>query len=273
MIAFAANSLLCRVALAGGWIDAPSFASVRILSGAVLLGWLLRRNGGGAARAPTDWVAAASLAVYILPFTLAYLSLEAGTGALILFGAAQLTMFAAGLYQGERFTPLGWSGLAVATGGFWYLLLPGADAPALRGAALMAVAGVAWGLYSLRGRASTDPLCATARSFLLVVPWVLGLNLAAAGSVHLSTTGVLLALASGSVASALGYVVWYAALRRLPALVAATVQLSVPLIAALGGVLFLGETVTMRLLVAAAAILGGIAMLVSREPRRASDAP
>ena len=205
MIAFAANSLLCRIALAGDLIDAPSFATLRIASGAVLLAWLVRRSGR-TNPAPTDWVAAVSLVVYLLPFTLAYLTLDAGSGALLLFGAAQLTMLAAGLYRGERPSSLGWIGLVAAAIGFVSLLAPGAGAPPLLGGGLMTLAGVAWGVYSLRGRRSDDPVASTARSFLFALPWVLVINLAFASQVHSTAAGAALALASGILASALGYV-------------------------------------------------------------------
>jgi drug/metabolite transporter (DMT)-like permease len=261
MVAFAANSLLCRIALANGLIDAPSFASLRIASGALLLVWLAHGESRGAPRAPTDWAAAASLAAYILPFTLAYLTLGAGSGALLLFGAAQLTMLGVGLYRGERPAPLGWCGLAAASAGFVLLLAPGADGVPLAGGALMTAAGVAWGVYSLRGRASRQPLRSTAQNFLFTLPWVLAINLAFAGGVHWSATGVALALASGTLASALGYVVWYSALPRLSAIAAGTVQLSVPVIAALGGVLLLDERLTWRLGACGLAILGGIALV------------
>ena len=264
MVAFAANSLLCRLALQARSIDPASFASIRIVSGALLLAWLVRRRPRDAAS--TDWVAALALVAYLLPFTLAYLTLDAGTGALLLFGAVQLTMLAVGLYGGERCTALGWCGIAAAVGGFVYLLAPGHGAPPLGGAAAMALAGIAWGVYSLRGRGSLDPLASTARNFLLAVPWVLAVNVAAAGRVHVSAAGVALALGSGAVASALGYVAWYAALRRLSALAAGTVQLSVPAIAAFGGIALLGEGASVRLLVSSAAILGGIA-LVARQRR------
>jgi drug/metabolite transporter (DMT)-like permease len=260
MIAFAANSLLCRIALAGDLIDAPSFATLRIASGAVLLAWLARRSGRTSPAAPTDWVAAVSLVVYLLPFTLAYLTLDAGSGALLLFGAAQLTMLGTGLYRGERPSSLGWIGLVAAAIGFVSLLAPGADAPPLLGGGLMTLAGIAWGVYSLRGRHSDDPVASTARSFLFALPWVLVINLAFASQVHSTAAGATLALASGILASALGYVIWYATLPFLSAITAGSVQLSVPLIAAVGGALLLGEQLSLRLAGCAVAILGGIAL-------------
>lgn len=263
MVAFAANSLLCRIALVGGWIDAPTFASVRIGSGALLLAWLVRGTDRGA-RAPADRWAVLSLAAYLLPFTLAYLTLDAGTGALLLFGAAQLTMLGVGLYRGERCSWLGWTGVAAAAIGFVALLAPASGGAHFGGAALMTVAGVAWGAYSLRGRASRQPLVSTVQNFWYVLPWALAINLLFAARVHASAQGLALAAASGMLASALGYIVWYAALPRLTAIAAGTVQLSVPVIAALGGVLVLDEQPTRRLVVCGIAILGGIA-LVSRQ--------
>jgi drug/metabolite transporter (DMT)-like permease len=264
LVAFAANSLLCRIALEGGSIDAPSFASIRIVSGAVLLLVLLRFRSPAreAARMPTDWIAAGSLIVYLLPFTFAYLTVGAAAGALLLFGAAQLTMFAAGLVAGERFAALGLLGFGVAAGGFVYLLLPGAGSPPLGGALLMTVAGIAWGVYSLRGRLAVDPVHATARNFVATAPWAVLANIVAIAQVHWTFAGVALAVASGALASALGYVVWYRVLPRLPAITAATAQLAVPVLAALGGVIWLAEPLTAQLGIASVAILGGVALLM-----------
>lgn len=267
MLAFAANSLLCRIALRGAHIDPAGFGALRLLAGAALLALLVwrrpqpRRIGG-------DWPAAACLFIYVACFSFAYLTLAAGTGALILFGAVQLTMLARGLLKGERYTAAAWTGLALAAGGLVYLLLPGAAAPSPRGALLMALAGAAWGVYSLRGRGGADPLAATGGNFIRAVPLGLVTALVFAEQVHADLAGVLLALASGALTSGLGYVIWYAALRGLTALQAATLQLSVPLIAAGGGVLLLDEALTMRLIVAALAILGGIALVLAAGKRR-----
>ena len=273
MLAFAANSLLCRIALREGSIDPASFGAIRLAAGAaaLLLVMRLQPRPESAPRAEKagDWPAAAMLFLYVACFSFAYLRLAAGSGALILFGMVQLTMFAAGLAAGERFTALGWLGLALAAGGLVLLLLPGVAAPSPAGAALMAVAGVAWGVYSLRGRGVKDPLAATAGNFVRATPLGIALWLAWAPRGHANARGVALALASGAITSGLGYVVWYAALPRLKALQAASVQLSVPLIAALGGVLLLGEAFTLRLGLAALAILGGIALVLgSRAARR-----
>ena len=269
MLAFAANSLLCRLALQQGRIDPASFGAIRLFSGALMLMLVMRIQAGrqpSSQKTGGDWPAAIMLFLYVAGFSFAYLLLPAGSGALILFGMVQLTMLAAGLWKGERFTAAGWLGLALAIGGLVLLLLPGVAAPSLTGAALMAVAGVAWGIYSLRGRGVPDPLAATAGNFMRATPLGIALLalfwLAWAARSHLDAGGVALALASGAITSGLGYVVWYAALPRLAALQAASVQLSVPLIAALGGVLLLGEAFTARLALASVAILGGIALVL-----------
>lgn len=274
MLAFAANSLLCRMALQQARIDPASFGAIRLAAGAatLLLVMRLQARAAGQKKMAGDWPAAVMLFLYVACFSFAYLRLAAGSGALILFGAVQLTMFAAGLRAGERFTAAGWLGLALAASGLVALLLPGVAAPAPGAAALMAVAGVAWGFYSLRGRGIPDPLAATGGNFVRATPLavVLWLGWAARAHAHARADmhGVALALLSGAVTSGLGYVVWYAALPRLAALQAASVQLSVPLIAALGGVLLLGEAFTARLALASVAILGGIALVLKTRARR-----
>ncbi|MDP9932709.1 DMT family transporter [Variovorax paradoxus] len=269
MVAFAANSLLCRLALQHQGIDPASFGSIRLVSGALTLALVVRFRARPPSPARVDWLAAAMLFAYVAFFSFAYLSLPAGTGALILFGAVQLTMLGAGLGSGERFGPVAWLGFVLAAGGLVYLVLPGVAAPPLLGAVLMAVAGVAWGVYSLRGRGVADPLAATARNFLRAVPMALALSLIFVARAHADATGIALAVASGAVTSGLGYVIWYAALARLSAMQAATVQLSVPLLAAIGGVLLLSEAITPRLAAASVAILGGIAIVLSQKSRNA----
>jgi drug/metabolite transporter (DMT)-like permease len=273
MLAFAANSLLCRLALQQDRIDPASFGAIRLVAGALVLAGVMRsrRQTPAAGGWRGQWASAALLFAYAALFSFAYVSLAAGTGALILFGAVQLTMLGAGLLAGERFTPAGWTGLALALAGLAALLLPGAAAPSLHGAVLMAGAGAAWGGYSLRGRGAADPLAATAASFVRAAPLgvLLALGHAWAASAHADARGVGLAVVSGALTSGLGYVVWYAALRRLTAMHAAAVQLSVPPIAAFGGVLLLGEALTLRLGLASLAILGGIALVLgSRAARR-----
>lgn len=276
MLAFAANSLLCRMALQQDHVDAASFGAIRLAAGAAALVLFMRMRPRARADKAGDWPAAAMLFLYVACFSFAYVRLVAGSGALILFGVVQLTMFASGLRAGERFTGAGWLGLALAFGGLVVLMLPGVAAPSLGGGVLMAVAGAAWGVYSLRGRGVADPLAATAGNFVRATPLGIALWLAwwAAGGapgaapLHTDSYGVALALASGALTSGLGYVIWYAALPRLAALQAASVQLTVPLIAALGGVLLLGEAFTPRLALASIAILGGIALVLLARARR-----
>ena len=266
MVAFAANSLLCRAALGPGLIDAGSFASLRTVAGAITLAIILALRGQLTAAWGDHRRTAAMLFTYMVFFTFAYRYLSAGTGALILFGAVQLTMFAAALRNGEAFSALSWAGLALAIAGLVYLVSPGVTAPDSVGALLMATAGIAWGLYSLLGRSASNPLVATAGAFIFATPAVLAVGAASAylNGTHITINAALLAVVSGALASGCGYVIWYAALRGLTAARAATVQLSVPVIAAFGGVLFLGENITTRLLIAATATLGGVAIVLSQ---------
>ena len=263
MLAFAANSLLCRLALLQGGIDPASFGAVRIVSGAIALALIVRWRAGEARETSGDWLSAAMLFAYVAFFSFAYLSLAAGTGALVLFGAVQLTMFGAALRAGERFAPLACAGLAVAALGLVYLVLPGVSAPPIVGAVLMASAGVAWGVYSLRGRGALDPLGATAGNFLRAAPMAPVLWLPFIGVAHADVGGILLAVASGAITSGVGYALWYTGLRELSAMRAATVQLSVPVITAFGAVLFLAEPLSLRLVLASVAILGGIALVLA----------
>ena len=260
---FAANSLLCRAALASRSIDAGSFTLVRLAAGAAALG-VLSRARGQRGPAGTSLVPAAALFTYAIAFSYAYLRLTTGTGALILFGAVQLTMIAAGIKAGERPPFAAWLGLTLAAAGLLALTFPGLSAPDPLGATLMATAGIAWGLYSLRGRGAPDPLAMTARNFALGAPlaalvWVVA---ATKGNAHADLRGVALAVASGAIASGVGYSLWYAALRGLTTTRAAVVQLSVPVLAAASAVLFLGEPISPRLAWSGAAILGGIALVL-----------
>jgi drug/metabolite transporter (DMT)-like permease len=270
LVAFASNSILCRLALSDEAIDPNSFTMIRIGSGAavlVLCATAVRERG---AHRSGSWRSAAALGAYALAFSFAYVRLSAGTGALLLFGAVQLTIIAAALYAGERARALEWIGLASASAGLAYLSAPGLTAPPLVGSLLMIAAGVAWGLYTIQGRTVANPLRATTGNFVRSVPLVLVAVVVAAVAVRppvtLSQTGILLAVASGGLTSALGYVVWYRALRELTALRAASVQLTVPVLAAVGGVVFLGERITTRLVLASLLILGGVAVtLLSRQ--------
>lgn len=264
MLAFAGNSLLCRLALRDTAIDAASFTGVRILAGALTL-WLLLRLGSGPGRAGGSWAGAVALFVYAAGFSFAYLQLDAGVGALLLFGAVQLGMLLYGLSRGERLGPWASLGLLLALAGLVALLLPGANAPAPGSAALMLLAGLAWAVYSLLGRGSADPLAATAGNFLRAVPLALLLGLLLLAQSEPDPQGLAYALLSGALTSGLGYAVWYSALRGLGALQAATVQLSVPILAALAGALLLGEALTLRLSLAGLAVLGGIALVLTAE--------
>lgn len=270
MIAFAANSLLCRMALGAGAIDPASFAAIRTLAGAVLLACILGVRGEMDLALHISWRPAALLFVYMICFSFAYLSLSAGAGALILFGAVQMTMFLTALRNGEHFSMVSWIGLATAGIGFIYLVSPGVAAPDPFGAMLMAAAGVAWGAYSLLGRTAVSPIVSTGGAFILALPGVLSIALVAslARVAHATDAGVVLAVASGAVASGAGYVIWYAALGGLTATRASTVQLSVPVIAAFGGVFLLGEAITVHLILASAATLGGVAVVLLQRTAR-----
>jgi drug/metabolite transporter (DMT)-like permease len=268
MIAFAGNSLLCRLALGGRSIDAASFTTIRLVSGAVVLWLIARWRSRGAAATHGDWLSALALFAYAAAFSFAYLTLTASTGALLLFGAVQLTMIGLGLRHGEALERRQLAGLLLALGGLVGLLAPGLTAPPAGGAMLMMAAGVAWGVYSLRGQQlRRDPTTATAGNFLRAVPFALVLSLAV-GVTRVDPIGAAYAMVSGAVTSGLGYAIWYAALPGLRAATAATVQLSVPVLTALAGLSLLGEPLTLRLVVASIAILGGIA-LVTSSPRRA----
>ncbi|MEQ1686616.1 MAG: DMT family transporter [Burkholderiaceae bacterium] len=266
MLAFAANSLLCRVALKHTNIDAASFTLVRIASGALAL-WLIARVRDGQAVSAGSWPSALALFVYAAAFSFAYVTLTAATGALLLFGAVQTTMIGFALCRGERLGAWQGLGLACALAGLVYLLLPGLSAPPFQSAALMLLAGAAWGAYSLRAKGSGDPLRATAGNFGRAVLLAVALSLATTPWVSFDATGVGFAVASGAIASDVGYAVWYAALPALKPTSAASVQLSVPLIAAAGGMLWLGEPFTPRFVIASITILGGIALVIVRPQR------
>lgn len=270
MIAFAGNSLLCRAALKHTSIDAASFTSIRIIAGALTL-WLMIwlrmfRSGSGSVLTHGSWRSAFALLAYAACFSFAYISLSAATGALLLFGAVQFTMIGYGFWHGERFSVRQWTGLLCAFIGLAGLLMPGLTSPSLRGSVLMLTAGAAWGVYSLRGRKAGDATAINAGNFLRAVPITVALSVmmyvAAPQSNSIDASGASYAMASGALASGMGYAIWYTALCDLKATTAATVQLSVPVLAAVGGIVFLGEAVTLRLLIASAAILGGVALVI-----------
>lgn len=264
MLAFAGNSLLCRLALKYTTIDPASFTAIRLISGAMVL-WLIARGRGLTLAGAGNWPSALALFAYAAGFSFAYVTLPAGSGALLLFGAVQATMLGYGIASGERLRGAQTLGLVLALVGLVGLLLPGLSAPPLQGALLMLVAGIAWGVYSLRGRRAGNPTATTAGNFLRSVPFAAALSLIALPLAKLDPAGIGYALASGALASGVGYAIWYTALPGLLATHAATVQLSVPVIAAIGGILFLGEALTLRLGLCSAAILGGIALVILRK--------
>ena len=261
MIAFAGNSLLCRLALKHTSIDAASFTFIRIFSGAAVL-LLIMKVRNAAWKVAGNWPSAMALFAYAAAFSFAYNSLSAGTGALLLFGAVQATMILWGVRKGERLHVRQLVGLVLALGGLVLLLFPGLSAPPFEGSILMLGAGLAWGIYSLRGKAAVDPTSATTGNFLRAVPLAAVVSIILFRSAHLDRTGIGYAVLSGALASGVGYVIWYTALPGLRAASAATVQLSVPVLAATGGILLLGEPLTLRFLCASIAVLGGIALVV-----------
>ena len=269
MIAFASNSLLCRAALKHTNIDAASFTFVRIFSGAAAL-WLILTMRRTTSQCSGNWISALALFAYAAAFSFAYNTLSAGTGALLLFGAVQATMILWGFGKGERLDPIQIAGLVVAVAGLVLLVLPGLSAPPLIGSILMLSAGVAWGVYSLRGKTAGDPIAATSGNFLRAVPFAALVSVIMLPKMHLDSLGVIYAVISGAITSGLGYVIWYAALAGLKAASAATVQLSVPVLAATGGILLLGEPITLRYVIASIAVLGGIFLVVT-EKRPASS--
>ncbi len=289
LIAFAANSILCRMALADGDMDAFSFSLVRLASGALFLPFLIYLLQRKAAQHKTDekqkqwcgnWLSALMLMLYVEAFSLAYLSLSAASGALILFTAVQFTMLAGALYRGQRLSLAEWLGMLLAMAGLSYLLLPGLDAPPLAGAILMLVSGAAWGIYSLRGGGS-NPLLHTSgnfgRAFILSLPLSLLLLLPSQSwgeqsfsGLHISSQGLQLAVCSGALASGLGYALWYAALRVIRSSQAAIVQLCVPVLTAFAGIILLQEPITGRLIISSALILGGI-FIALRESKTKPD--
>lgn len=265
LLAFAANSLLCRLALAGKHIDPASFNTIRLVSGAVVLAIIV-----GARRDKSEgrgnWISALALFLYAAGFSFAYVGLTASTGALLLFGAVQLTMITAGLRRGERLRSMQIIGFAGAIGGLILLLLPGLAAPPFASSLLMLIAGIAWGMYSLRAKGAGDPTRVTAGNFMRAAPMALATSLLAfllaPTDTHIDRIGVLYGLASGAIASGVGYVIWYAALRHLRTTSAAALQLSVPVIASVGGIVFLSEPLTTTLLVASVLTLGGMGMVI-----------
>lgn len=264
LLAFATNSVLARLGLGASAIDSASYTTVRLVSGAAALWVIVSLSSQRPLYRPAgSWASAAMLFLYAATFSFAYLSLSTGTGALILFASVQITMIAVGLWLGERPRIFEWIGLAVAIAGLIYLVSPGITAPSLSGSFLMFIAGVGWGVYSIRGRGNSNPAVATADNFLRTLPMTAVLMLFGYRQLAISGSGVLYAILSGAISSGVGYAIWYAALQGLTATRAATVQLSVPVIAAIGGVVFLSEPVTARLLLSSVVILAGVGMAIS----------
>ena len=259
LLAFAGNSVLCRIALDNNVIDAASFTSIRLFSGIVFLLFLVvTKSKQKISFKKGSWLSASFLFLYALAFSYGYITLDTGTGALILFGAVQTTMIIFSLIKGRKLLFIEWVGLLFAALGLCILLLPGASAPSLNGFILMAISGAAWGAYTLAGKSSQNPLVDTAHNFLKTLPLIAIVTLLTLGDIQLSNKGIILAIASGAVMSGLGYAIWYSVLTKLSVTQAATIQLSVPIIATIGGVIFSNELVTIKLTLASMLVLGGI---------------
>jgi drug/metabolite transporter (DMT)-like permease len=263
LIAFAANSVLCRMALGSVSIDASSFTLVRLVSGALILSLILRiTNNKIRTHSKGSWFSGLMLFTYAITFAFAYTTLDTATGALILFGAVQITIILLSVISGDRLNMSEWIGVTIALSGFFYLVIPGVTTPSAVGFALMTIAGIAWGIYTLNGRSSQSPIMDTTYNFLRSVPLIIIVTGFTIKNIHYSSEGLILAGLSGGIASGIGYAIWYNALRGLSAAQAAVVQLLVPVIAAFGGVIFISEVITLRLILAAVMILGGILLVV-----------
>jgi len=265
LLAFAANSVLCRLALGENTIDASSFTIIRLLSGIIILLAIVNlssKNNNPKIASKGSWLAASMLFIYAVTFSFGYISLDTGTGALILFGAVQLTMIISNVISGNKLHLSEWFGLTIAFSGFVYLIIPSLTTPSLMGFILMSISGMAWALYTLIGRRSKNPLSDTAYNFMRTTPFILALIIVGFNSAHITSLGFLLAVLSGAIASGIGYFVWYIALTRLSVTQAAVVQLFVPIIAALGGVIFTSELITLRLVESSTLVLGGILTVI-----------
>ena len=263
LTAFAANSVLCRLALSQKVIDPASFTGIRLISGALvllLLVFMFKRKNNPVVKG--SWMSGAILFMYAVTFSFAYISLDTGTGALILFASVQITMITYALITGKKMTTIEWMGVLLAFVGFVYLILPGVTAPSMSGFLLMTLSGVGWGLYTIRGKGSLNPLEATAYNFLRTLPMVAILLVFSFKNLQATHEGIGLAILSGAITSGIGYTIWYLALRGLSAIQASVVQLLVPVIAAMGGVIFLSEMIPLRLIISALLILGGIGLVI-----------
>lgn len=262
MGAFAANSVLCRLALKHTSIDAASFSTIRLISGALMLLFICATQRPSV-KLKGNWAGAVALFVYVFSFSFAYIHLETGVGALLLFGAVQLSMILYGLFKGERMRPLAVVGLLLALCGLISLLLPGAAAPDPFSAVVMIISGLAWGIYSLLGKNVTDPIATTTGNFIRAIPFAFIALFPFIQTVNFDQKGLIYAIISGALASGVGYAIWYKAIPNLTAFQGATVQLSVPIIASLAGIFLLGEVLSTRLFLASIAVLGGIVMVLS----------
>ncbi len=263
LIAFAANSVLARLALGNNTIDASGFTSIRLLTGVIVLFTIIQfRKNKTIPSTKGSWFSGFMLFIYAITFSYAYLSLDTGTGALILFGAVQITIILISIYNGNRLHFTEWFGVIIAFTGFIYLILPGVNTPSTIGFILMSLAGIAWGFYTIKGRTSKNPSVDTAYNFIKTIPFVLVLLLITFDKENYSFEGIILAIISGGITSGIGYTIWYIALKGLTSIQAAVVQLLVPAIAAFGGVLFIAETITQRLTIASLLILGGVLIVV-----------
>ncbi|MEM8539789.1 MAG: DMT family transporter [Pseudomonadota bacterium] len=271
MVAFALNSVFARLALLDGAIDEASYTSVRIIAGAVALALLIivsRKQTLRTVIKGGNWISAAALFAYAVTLSFAYVGVETGLGALILFACVQATMIGWALYKGDRPIAPEWFGLIVAFGAFAWLVSPGLEAPDPFSAFLMGLSGVAWGIYSLRGRSTSDPLLATAGNFVLAVPMSLAVSLLFFSQINMTAFGLALAVASGALTSGLGYALWYRVLPQIGATQGAIVQLTVPVIAGFGGLLFAAEPFTARFIIASILILGGVGIAIIAKTKR-----
>lgn len=279
LVAFAGNSVLCRLALADNQIDAASFTAIRLLAGILVLSILVKlantrqRQVKPTSKKVKSWLGAIALFIYALSFSFAYIQLNTGTGALVLFAAVQISMLLYAIYSGERLNKTAVVGFLLAVAGFAYLISPNLTSPSLIGFILMTISGIAWAAYTLLGKGANNPLIDTADNFIKTLPLVglltILVYLFAQDSMNISSTGLILAITSGAVTSAIGYAIWYAALKNLTATNAAVLQLLVPVIAAIGGIIFANETLTLEFLLASTMLLGGILLVVTSKQNRA----
>ncbi|PCI86415.1 MAG: EamA family transporter [Hyphomicrobiales bacterium] len=283
LLAFAANSVLARLALEVPDIDPGSFTTIRLISGAVMLSILVlilrpKQPPNTQIRYPIktlyqkamlfeleargSWTSAFMLFLYAGCFSFAYVVLDTATGALILFGAVQITMIIMSLFSGKKLHTSEWAGLVLAFIGFIYLIYPNLGSPTLYGFILMSIAGIGWGVYSVRGRDSLNPLLDTTFNFIRAVPFAGFFSMLNLSNLSLGSDGIYYAIISGALTSGIGYAIWYVALKNLQLTTAAVVQLSVPIIAAIGGVMFVNESLTLRLIISTVIILGGILLVI-----------